>query len=58
MSIQEMLQKKLLESVTKYGVITGVEVWEKEINDLKNEVMNDYLEKIIMTIARRNIRIK
>ena len=54
MSLQEMLQQKLLESVTRYGIISGVERWEKEISDLKNEVINDYLEIIIMMFVQKD----
>ncbi len=53
MSSQEILQQKLLETVTRYGIITGVELWEKEINNLKNEVMSGYLEKILMMLANK-----
>ena len=53
MSIQEILQEKLLKSVTEYGVITGVEKWENEIEDLKIKVINNYLEIIIKILVNR-----
>ena len=50
MSKKELLPQKLLESVTEFGIITGAGGWEKKINDLKYDVINDYLEEIIIVL--------
>jgi hypothetical protein len=47
MSLKELLQEKLYGSIIDHGMMNGLDRWEKEINNLIIEILNDYMNDII-----------
>jgi hypothetical protein len=52
MSIKELLQEKLYESIIDHGMMNGMDRWEKDINNLIIEILNDYMEDTIKNIQK------
>ncbi len=47
MSIKELLKAKLLEYINDYGIITGIEKWEKYIKDINCKILNNFVISIL-----------
>ena len=51
--LKQLLQEKLYESIINHGMMDGLDIWEKGINDLICEILNEYMNDILKDVIRK-----